>query len=517
MPYFIQKQGDKHCVMKGTKEEPGETVKCHPTHKEALDHLRALYVHVEDAKATASDAIANAPHGEGGTLANVPGEDDDKDCVCPNGHKVKSEEGTPCSERDCPQCGAKMGRAVGKELGGLTVYKSGDKWRWLAVSNVAVEDREHEIVSEKAYDDAIAYAYKNNAFGELDLVHVNGTDAGPSDLMVRLGKRLMQGGEWFDDSRSARARVKVKARPDHWGVSIKFKYDPEQFDGKVYKGGIRILKCTILPRQMAASYGTAIAVHGGDTMKRIDEETIAALKELDMTDEEIAALVEKQKALPAEEFVKVKEEETETKTESDGKSIDAMSEAIEVRTPVGFFDMIKAEVQKVVDSFKKTPEPEQPTADVGENSTAEPEVESEKEVAQESETKSEPEEEKQFVTKELLQAYGKELAQTIVAAIVKEVAELKLKQDKAEEKAKKQEATINKQLAELAKPVEQRVMDRLAELPPIVKTRVSHLDATAKSETLVATSKETTYLGKLMESIEAEVKRGQKGDGKVVV
>lgn len=569
-------------------------------------------------KATASEVTTNAPHGEGGMLTTSMG-GDDEGCVCPKcGHKVKSEEGTPCSERTCPQCGAKMSGAEAKNLGELTVYKAGNKWRWLTVSNVAVEDREREIVSEKAYDDAIAYAYKNNDFGELDLVHVDGTDAGPGDLMLRLGKRLIEGGEWFDDNRSTRNRVKVQANPDYWGVSIKFKYDPEQFDGKVYKGGIRILKRTILPRRMAASYGTAIAVHGGAQVKKIDEETIAALKELDMTDEEIAALVEKQKALPTEEFVKIKEEEVvavvvglpwyedegmedtksvwetssvndlpdscflfiedggskdkEGKTEprslrhlpyksadgsvdlphlrnalsrlgqaatgkdwkgfnraavmkkaqgilashgggdgkDDGKSIDAMSETIEVKTPVGFFDTIKAEVQKVLDSFKKVPELERPTADVGENSDAELEVESEKEVAQEPVA---PIEEKHFVTQELLQAYGTQLAQTIAAVVAEKVAELALEQ----EKAKDWRTATEKRLVELAKPVEQRVMDRLAELPPIVKTRVSHLDATAKNETSVATSKETTYLGKLMESIEAEVKRGQKGDGKVVV
>lgn len=350
-------------------------------------------------------------------------------------------------------------------------------------------------------------------------------------------------------------------------------------------------------------------------MKKIDEETIAALKELDMTDEEIAALVEKQKALPAEEFVKIKEEEVvisepwyedegmeDTKSvwgaaevnnlpdscflfieeggakkggkteprslrhlpyknadgsvdlphlrnalsrlgqeatgkdwkgfnraavmkkaqgilasysggdgKSDGKSIDATTEtAVEVKTPVNFWDSIRGEVQKVLDSFKKVPEPKQPIADVGENSDAELEVESEKKVVQEPVA---PVEEKHFVTEELLQAYGTQLAQTIVAAIAKEVADLKLEQ----EKAKDWRTATEKRLVELAKPVEQRVMDRLAELPPIVKTRVSHLDATAKSETPTVTSKETTYLGKLMESIEAEVKRGQKGDGKVVV
>lgn len=590
MPYFIRTEGDKHCVVKGTEKEPGETMKCYPTRAAALAYLRALYVNVEDAKATVTDASENAPHGEGGTLSEgAESEDDTENCVCPKcGHKIKSEEGKTCSDHTCPQCGTKMGKAEAKNLKEFTVYKSGDVWRWLTVSNVAIEDREREVVSEKAYDDAISYAYGNNTFGELDLVHVDGTDVGTCDLMVRLGNQLIEGGEWGTDARSERVREKVQADLEHWGVSIKFKFDPEKFDGKVYKGGIRILKRTILPRQMAASYGTAIAVTGGTGMKKYDEETKAALSELGLSDDEIAALVEKSKALPAEENVAIKEEATDVgkpwyedegmedaksvwetssvndlpdssflfiesggekkdgKTEprslrhlpyksadgkvdlphlrnaisrlgqpatgkdwkgfnreallkkaqsllagqgdgKEGKSIEAEvaePEIVETKAPEGFWSSIKGEVQKVLDAFKKmdaTPESETLTTDVSENSPeetkeAETEVVSEKTETQEPE--KEPEAEKQFVTKELLQAYGKELAQTIVAAIAKEVADLKLEQ----EKAKDWRTAMEKEVARLAKPIEQRVMDRLAELPPIVKTRVSHLDATAKSD-----------------------------------
>lgn len=49
MPYFLRKQDSKTCVVKGTKEDPGEVVKCHSTRKKALAHMAALYVHVEDA------------------------------------------------------------------------------------------------------------------------------------------------------------------------------------------------------------------------------------------------------------------------------------------------------------------------------------------------------------------------------------------------------------------------------------------------------------------------------------
>ncbi len=52
MPWFVEKRGDKHCVVKGTKENPGETVTCHTgkdSDKKANNHMRALYANVKDA------------------------------------------------------------------------------------------------------------------------------------------------------------------------------------------------------------------------------------------------------------------------------------------------------------------------------------------------------------------------------------------------------------------------------------------------------------------------------------
>lgn len=43
MPWFVEKRNDKYCVVKGTKESPGETVKCHGTKDKATAHLRAIY------------------------------------------------------------------------------------------------------------------------------------------------------------------------------------------------------------------------------------------------------------------------------------------------------------------------------------------------------------------------------------------------------------------------------------------------------------------------------------------
>jgi len=185
-------------------------------------------------------------------------------------------------------------------------YKAADgTWRWMAISSIALEDREKEIVSEKAYDDAIRFAREKNAFGELDIVHVDGTEVGDCDMMARLNFQLIEGGTWKPTPLASRVREKIAEDPERWGVSIKFRYDPAQFDGKTYRGGIQILKRSVLPRGMAASYGTAIAVLGGEKTMAISEEAKAVLKELGVEDNQIAELAEKQKGV--EPHVKIKD------------------------------------------------------------------------------------------------------------------------------------------------------------------------------------------------------------------
>ena len=308
MPYFL----DGNCVRKGTKEEPGETVKCHDTHEEALAHMKALYVNVEDADkggpgsgwhapAEGTHTAANAPNFAGGPGADrVYGKEDEKPpkskhCKCSKcGSTFTLPKGKQCEDIECPSCGGRAtqekpredkpaeGEGGGSGTGGRkkavhgegdkaawTVYKSATgEWRWLALCNWAVVDKEREVVSEQAYRDAIAHAQKTNDWGELDLVHVNGTDVGDADMLfiVRQGyepPKFGAGGSWRDTPMAARAREAVRANPDHWGMSIKFRYNPTRKTKGVYTGDIQVLKHTILPQAMAASYGTAIAVKGG--------------------------------------------------------------------------------------------------------------------------------------------------------------------------------------------------------------------------------------------------------------
>lgn len=142
MPYFMRKEKDKWCVVKGTKENPIETMHCYSgsdAHKKALDYLRALYVHVEDAGKAKSFIV------------------------------------------------------VTKEV-------SGDKEsdRWMAVSSIVKVDNQKEVFTHEAMDWDIARAKRTGTYPDLRLFHVRGFKVGKADAMMRIGDYAVDYGYWYD-------------------------------------------------------------------------------------------------------------------------------------------------------------------------------------------------------------------------------------------------------------------------------------------------------------------------------
>lgn len=471
MPYFIEQRDEKYCVVQGTKKKPGDTEECHDTKDEASAHMRALYANVEDADkaTTAPSSTANLPHGTGGmfSLGQALGDEENGEkavsCVCPEcGHKVPKKLREPCNEIKCPECGAMMrldtGESEKAESPGASKFISykdaSGAWRWLSISNVAIQDREGEIVSEKAYDDAIALARSKDAFGELDLVHVPHTDVGDADFMARLGNELVEGGAWRDDPGAIKARETVQARPDDWGVSIMFKYDPSQFDGTTYAGGIRILKRSILPRGMAASHGTAIAVVGGDAVKefKMTKEVKEALAALGVAPEKIAELAEKAKSVPQEENVVIKEDEKQSLWQRLGQLLG---------------------VTKSVD-----PDETAPPA-VVESDEVEPEAsKTEDQDRPEAVAKPAPE---LTLSEDAAKAIGEQAAQVLAGTVESAVAPLRDELETVKAKlaeAEQRMAGTEQRLAEAEKSVEVKVNERLASLPPVVTVRTTEVAAT---------------------------------------
>jgi len=688
MPYFIERQGDKHCVRKGTKESPGEVEKCHATGEAALAHLRALYVHVEDAgksieadKAVGVPSVdtrlyvldapseivteilkggpgsgwhnpprgthtaANAPNfrgGPGATQEQIEGarrrrregdgeEEDDKDtvhCVCPKGgEKFVLPKGRKCAEFKCTAHNEQMvreggkpeeesgkepkkprgkksvdtpppptihgegsalgsvGQALGngekaeehapkgelpdsaflyvesggekkggvthpkslrhlpyrtstgsidmgrlrnaasrlgqpktgkvggeswltealrkrlaakvqrllaehsKSINSLIAYKSDDDWRWLSISSMAIRDREAEIVSTEAYRDAIALAEKSNNRGELDLVHVVGTDVGDCDLQHVWGDLLIEGGEWHTTERATRARERVAADPDRWGVSLKFRYDPSQYEDGVYTGGIEILKRTILPKLMAASYGTTIAVTGGEKMKAIDGETKKALLDLGVEPAVIDALAEKQKSLPEEPNVVEKDK--------------------------GILDKIRDLLPKGKSDPEPQPEAQQEVAEKGTEAPATTEKQTEEPSTNVEKSAEGQEPQSEYVlTKEAAQEIGQEVVKSLSPFVSGEI-------EKAVQPLQEKIQTLESNLtalsaltAEASKTIEEKAEELVGELPRVV-VKPSQVSIGVKgADALVPATDEKSLTAQLLGDITKAVEtfRGKGGD-----
>jgi len=253
MPYFLRKREDETCVVKGTKDDPKEIVKCHPTHADALAHLRALYVHVED--------VQQKDRGEGQGVGGPKQGDGGVDmCVCPEcGATATHERGTPCMEIKCPKCGAAMQpkssssepesvEEVTKELtdalrnipsaefalqallkqitadgSALSTYKTADgKDGWLAVSTAAAWDLQQELFTTKAMDWDIARAERTKEYPELRLFHIRGFKLGKCTSMARIGNWAVDKGIWNDTAFAQSMKDNVARNTGRWKVSRGF-------------------------------------------------------------------------------------------------------------------------------------------------------------------------------------------------------------------------------------------------------------------------------------------------------
>jgi len=458
-----------------------------------------------------------AVHGEGSMLGEVTavvGEGDGDTCKCPHCGKP-----LPCTAKACPHCKEKIDRVErgegervvedeekrttksegpdtpDGEKSAWTVYKSADgTWRWLALCNWAVVDREAEVVSEKAYQDAIVQAQKSGRWGELDLVHVNGTDVGDCDTMfITKGDepgKFGAGGPWYGTPLATGAREAVQANPDYWGMSVKFRYNPSRKVRGVYAGDIEFLKYTILPQAMAASYGTAIAVEGGQAVKELSDDQRKALADLNLTEEQIAEFAQKQKALPPEENVVEKDEQT---PEEEVKEADAPV------TRKQFWTWLK-------EMFTATAPEETPVASTPEEAGKADEVTEPAKAAQPAETKQAGGEPEGDDAANMLHAFGAEMAKSLGELVQKELAT-----------RDGRIAALEEEIKALHTSVEDKVNERLRDVPPVVTVAASQVQATVSDrqpQGLTFGQRPEVaeqYTEKFLESIERLVDKRVKG------
>lgn len=524
MPWFVEERVDQWCVVKGTPEDPIETVACHETEDAAQAQMRALYA--------SEGERAETPKPETEKRSDNPDdflvvEDREKPTTW---HLPVKENGTPnprlmgaawaalhegfrgrkyegpdksgalkrlialyrAEDMELPTEKEQQEEAVEAQKNGadsFTVYKSADgSYRWASVSSVAVKDKEFEIVTEKAQDDAIQHANDTGEFGEIDLVHIDGTDVGKCDLMVRVGKRLIEGGS-FDNTELAKGAIKaLQDDPDYWGVSIKFVYDPSKFDGEKYNGNIRIRKRTILPQEMAASYGTKLVAIGGENPmeKELSPQALEALARLNVSEEKIESLAEKQVE---------PEPNTVTKEEQPAAEPEALQpETVEVEK--GLWERIKSAFVKPEVTDAAEPDAETGGEEMEEDTPVE---------AQEKD----------------LDVAAQDWADVIIDSMVEAVSKSLAQRDEQLTTLGEAVLILSQQVKELQAPIEDRIEKRLSELPPVVKAAPSVTATTEQpaGATLPFQDQKTgtAYTNELISDVRDAIERGFKNLRKVQV
>lgn len=163
MPYHLRKKDGKTCVVKGTKDDPGETMKCYSDPAKAKKYLAALYINVEDAK---KEAL-------------------------------------------------------------LQLYKeqlNETKWqdRWIAVSTVQMWDRQGEMFTTDAMDYEIARVQQTKEYPEFRMFHVRGLKLGMCDSMQRINDYAVDQGYWFETPFAQAVKEVVEKNQGRWKISRGF-------------------------------------------------------------------------------------------------------------------------------------------------------------------------------------------------------------------------------------------------------------------------------------------------------
>lgn len=133
----------------------------------------------------------------------------------------------------------------------MTVYKSKDGYRWVAISSTAYRDRDKEIVSTKALKGALEKAQASGEYGPLRFWHVPGLDIGTTDYQALSddGKYLVESGIVANDAVAEALMQKGKG----WQVSIGFEHPKTEPDADGVFEDIRIFERSITPPGRAAN------------------------------------------------------------------------------------------------------------------------------------------------------------------------------------------------------------------------------------------------------------------------
>lgn len=145
-------------------------------------------------------------------------------------------------------------------MGKMSIVKQSDgRLRWVMFSSTAYQDRDGEIVSQKALADDVARADASGDYGPLDWWHIDGLKLGQCDYNAMDGKVLIESGTFVSEA----VGEAVKAASDSLGGSIAFYHPPSEPVDGVYSN-IRRFARAVLPKSKASNLFTSLTVKESD-------------------------------------------------------------------------------------------------------------------------------------------------------------------------------------------------------------------------------------------------------------
>lgn len=278
MPYTTAyHQEDKNDPYWVINSDTGEPVGKHPTRREQTANLRALYANVPEAKEVKmiDDATVEATP----LAAPVPDKAATESFITRIINALKEGRRNNTADQSNIQAIHDLAVKGGADCPMIFKQASG-AYRWILFSTNSYQDRDGEIVSQKAQEADVERMNQSGNFGPLRLWHLGypdvaqkeagpGLDVGVCDYSQMMGRIRVESGTFTDN----RVGAAIKARPDHWLSSIGFFHPTEQPDREgVYQDSYTFER-SLLPRAYASNPLTPLAaiLKENDPMKQEDK------------------------------------------------------------------------------------------------------------------------------------------------------------------------------------------------------------------------------------------------------
>lgn len=158
--------------------------------------------------------------------------------------------------------------------------------RWVSTSATAFKDRDDEIVSTAALEQAVEINDAKKEHGPLRFWHMPGVDIGTCDFQMVHGRMLVESGTF----KSAHVAQRIASKADELELSIGFKHPKTEPDKTGVFHNIVIFERSLTPAGKASNLFTNISVKGDDMTNERKLVKISSLVSLLGEDEAVKLL-----------------------------------------------------------------------------------------------------------------------------------------------------------------------------------------------------------------------------------